>query len=96
MGRKESCAGLSVSQPGQEQGDNKGCDVEDRTDSHTNPDDHRTPEEHNTSIMEHNRSTKETVPPPRLRAVIEAWNNLPEVVKIGIVAMVRAALSPRL
>ena len=32
MGQQESCAGLSVSQPGQEERDSDGCDVEDRTD----------------------------------------------------------------
>ena len=91
MGRQASCTGLSVSQPGQEQRDSKGLDVEERTDPHTHPDDHRTAEEHNTSIMEHNRSTTETFPPPRLRAVIEAWDKLPETIKEGIAAMVRVS-----
>ena len=91
MGRQESCTGLSMSQPGQAQRDTKGQDVEDRTDPHTRPDDHRTVEEHNTSITEHNRSTTETFPPPRLKAVIEAWDKLPETIKEGIAAMVRVS-----
>jgi len=37
----------------------------------------------------------ETPPDPDLRAVIEAWPNLPEVVKAGIMAMVRTSGSDR-
>jgi len=93
MGQQESCTGLSVSQPGQEPGDSKGRDVEEGTDPHTQADDLRTEEEHNTSITKHNRSTTETIPPPRLKAIIEAWERLPEAVRAGISVMVEAYLN---
>jgi len=92
MGRDESCTGLSVSQPGQGQRDSKGQNVEDRTVPPTSPDDLGTVEKHNTSITEHNRSITETSPPPRLWAVMKAWDELPEAVKEGIVAIVLASI----
>jgi hypothetical protein len=33
-------------------------------------------------------------PPPGLALVVESWDRLPEAVKIGIVAMVKAATGP--
>ena len=89
MGRQASCTGLSMSQPGQEQRDSKGLVVEERTDPHTRPDGHRTAEEHKTSIMEQNTSTTKACFPPRLKAVMDAWEALPEAIQEGITTMIK-------
>jgi hypothetical protein len=40
---------------------------------------------------EHNPSTTATTTPPDLLSVMTAWDKLPEAVRLGILAMVKAA-----
>jgi len=72
----------------------KGCaesDVKKRTQTGQPPNASRTPSDHSRI---HNRAITEWGLDSDLQAVVDAWPDLPEAVRAGILAMVRAAGKP--
>jgi hypothetical protein len=80
-----SRSGRKASHPGQEQGDAKTSEHGSRQ----NPDAARTEESTSRTFPEHNRSITGEEVPEDLKAVIEAWDRLPENIRKAILALVQ-------
>ena len=89
-GRNLTDSGQDGLQVGHHQKLAQGSPVKDGTLTVLTPTRSRTLGEHNTSITEHNRSITESAPDRGLQTVMNAWLRLPEGVRAGIVAMVKA------
>ena len=89
-GRSLTDCGQGALQVGHSQELAQGSPVKEGTLPVLTPTQSRTLGEHNTSIAEHNRSITETAVDPELQTVVAGWLRLPEKVRAGIVAMVKA------
>jgi hypothetical protein len=80
-----SRSGRKASHPGQEQGDGEGA----KPNSGQNPDAAWTEESTSRTFPEHNRSITGEGVSEDLKAVIEAWDGLPENIRKAILALVQ-------
>ena len=90
-GPKASNAGQDSTQPGRHQGVTEGTICKGRTEAGqagTNP---GTPRNTTIAQQEHNASGTGQAMRPELAVIIGAWDDLPEAVRAGILAMVRAS-----
>jgi len=90
MGRQESCTGLSVSQPGHRQEDAGVTSVKERTPARADLLTSGRSTDTNLTQQTHNGQPPAVPLPPDLADVVNAWPNLPDAIKAGILAMVRA------
>lgn len=89
-GRKKTTRGQNQPKSEQPQELAEKSNVESGTDRHPANINLGTLRDHNKHITAHNRAITDTGPSDDLQEIIQAWPDLPEAIRSGIIAMVKA------
>jgi len=92
MGQQASCTGLSMPQPGHPQEDAGEASAEERTPAQVDLSSSGPPADTNLTQQPYNSQLDRDPIPPDLATVVASWNQLPESIRKGIVAMIQAAV----
>ena len=95
MRRRVSHTGLCMSQAGQQQEVTEGPSVEERTGAVTRHTHAGRSKSSTRAVEKHNQSSTGKPLPADFVAVVEAWDDLPDAIRRGVLAMVEAVRDGR-